>query len=277
MTANAGPSRDASAHCPDRYCQIGDVRLRYRDEGAGPAVLLVHGWTLDLEMWEPQVTALRGDFRVLRLDRRGHGLSGGLPDTSRDADDLAALCQHLGIARCGLVGMSQGARAALGFAAAFPHRVFALVLDGPPAIDSAESDDVPVREFQALARSSGMPAFRRAWARLPFMQLRTRAARAHALLAAMLERYPGHELLAAAAAAPAAMPDLARISAPALVLVGKHDSPSRLQAARALCARLPGAQCAVIADAGHLANLDQPARYTELCRAFLARHAEPGA
>jgi 3-oxoadipate enol-lactonase len=276
MTATAGP-RDIPADSPDRYCEIEGVRLRYRDEGAGPALLLVHGWTLDLEMWEPQVAALGRDFRVVRLDRRGHGLSAGLPDTHHDAADLAALCRHLGIERCSLIGMSQGARAVLGFASAAPARVTAVILDGPPAIDSGESDDVPVHEFQALARTCGMAAFRREWARLPFVQLRTADARAHALLAAMIERYAGHELLGRTAAGDAPEIHLEQIKAPVLILVGGHDSPSRLQAGRALAARLPQAQCFVVADAGHLPNLDQPARYNDLCRAFLARHAFAGA
>jgi 3-oxoadipate enol-lactonase len=277
MTATAGPSQVGTAtDALDRYCDVEGVRLRYRDEGAGPAVILVHGWTLDLEMWEPQVAALAGDFRLVRLDRRGHGLSGGLPDTTRDAFDLAALCRHLGLSRCSLVGMSQGARGVLGFASAAPERVSAMILDGPPGIDEGESDDVPVHEFQGLAQRSGMPAFRREWARLPFVQLRTRDARAHALLAAMIERYPGHELLETTAASAAPAVRLEAISLPVLILVGEHDSLSRAQAADFLCARLPDARRVVIADAGHLPNLDQPARYSDLCRAFLARHAARG-
>ncbi len=203
----------------------------------------------------------------MRLDRRGHGLSGGLPDTTQDAVDLAALCRHLGITRCSLIGMSQGARGVLGFASAAPHLVAAMILDGPPALESAESDDVPVAEFQALAQRAGMEAFRREWRRLPFVQLRTRDARAHALLAAMIERYPGsraageHRRDSRDGAAPRAA-----ISIPVLILLGEHDSPSRAQAADFLCAQLPRAQRVVIGDAGHLPNLDQPARYTDVCR-----------
>jgi 3-oxoadipate enol-lactonase len=274
MTATAGPSLAAPAADPlDRYCAVEGARLRYRDEGTGPAVILVHGWTLDLEMWEPQVALLRRDFRLVRLDRRGHGLSGGLPDAARDATDLAALCGHLGLARCGLIGMSQGARGVLGLASAWPGQVTAMVLDGPPGLESGDSDDVPVREFQALAQQSGMAAFRREWTGRPFVQLRSRDARAHALLAAMIERFPGHELLAAAATGPAPALHLETINVPVLILLGEHDSPARAQAADFLCARLPHAQRVVIGDAGHLPNLDQPARYSDLCRAFLARHA----
>jgi pimeloyl-ACP methyl ester carboxylesterase len=278
MNATAGPSPGSPAGAaPDRYFEAGGARLRYRDEGAGAAVILAHGWTLDLTMWEPQVAALRRDFRLVRLDRRGHGLSGGLPDSNQDATDLAALCAHLGITRCSLVGMSQGTRGVLALAATAPGLVTAMILDGPPALESGESDDVPVAQFRDLAQRAGMAAFRREWVRLPFVQLRSRDARAHALLAAMIERYPGHELLDAPGPPAAPSPSLPGLGVPTLVLVGEHDSASRAQAARFLCTQLPQARCVVIGDAGHLPNLDQPARYSDLCRAFLARHADRGA
>ena len=66
-----------------------------------------------------------------------------------------------------------------------------MILDGPPSVDTPDSEDVPLSELQDLLRTQGIAAFRRAWARAPFMQLRTGDARAHALLGAMLERYAG--------------------------------------------------------------------------------------
>ena len=71
-------------------------------------------------------------------------------------------------------------------------------------------------------------------------------------------------------------PPLAPIRTPTLILVGAHDAPSRLRAAELLAARLPVARCVVIDDAGHLPNLDKPARYSELCREFLLRHTPAG-
>jgi pimeloyl-ACP methyl ester carboxylesterase len=240
-------------------------------------VLMVHGWTLDLAMWEPQVEALRSHFRVVRLDRRGHGLSGGRADAARDAGDLRALCRHLGLEQVGLIGMSQGARGVLGFASAAPTEVSAMILDGPPSVETPDSEDVPLGELQELLRTQGIAAFRRAWARTPFMQLRTADARAHELVEAMLGRYAGHDLLGNTAAAGVPALPLAPLRTPTLVLVGAHDAPSRLNAAAQLAARLPAARLVVIADAGHLPNLDKPARYSELCREFLARHAPAGA
>lgn len=180
MTASAGPSQTAAADPLDRYCHVGGVRLRYRDEGTGPCVLLVHGWTLDLEMWEPQVAALRRDFRLVRLDRRGHGLSAGLPDTAGDAADLAALCRHLGIARCGLIGMSQGARGVLGFASTAPEQVTAMILDGPRYLMPARAMTCPSmssrrsRSKQAWPHSVASGAACRSCSCAPAMHARTR-------------------------------------------------------------------------------------------------------
>jgi hypothetical protein len=51
----------------DLYLEFDGARLRYRDEGHGPALVLVHGWTFDLDMWEFQADALTPDYRVVRL------------------------------------------------------------------------------------------------------------------------------------------------------------------------------------------------------------------
>src|SRR5882762_4877846 len=94
----------------DRFLEVTDARLRYRDEGAGRAIVLIHGWALDLDMWEPQVGDLSRNFRLIRFDRRGYGLSSGKPSLADDATDVQSLCRHLGVQRAALVGMSQGAR-----------------------------------------------------------------------------------------------------------------------------------------------------------------------
>jgi non-heme chloroperoxidase len=90
----------------------GDVHLRYEDVGAGPAVVLVHGWLLSRRGWDAQVRDLvEAGFRVGTYDRRGFGGSsqpwdGYEYDTF--ADDLAALIQHLGLDGLTLIGASSG-------------------------------------------------------------------------------------------------------------------------------------------------------------------------
>ena len=271
MTACAQVSARPT-YAADQFVLVNGARLRFRDEGRGPAVLLMHGWTLDLEMWDPQVAGLRDSFRLIRLDRRGHGLSGGTPAAERDGADLAAFCRHLQLRRVALLGMSQGVRGVLGFACAAPAAVDAVIVDGPPALDAAVDPDVPVERYAALARTQGIEAFRREWARHELMALRTRDPDMRSLLTAMIARYPGTDLRQPAISdAPAAV-NLHCVTAPALVLSGEHDLAGRRRAARQLAARLPDAELAVVPEAGHLPNLDSADTYNGLCRTFLTRH-----
>jgi pimeloyl-ACP methyl ester carboxylesterase len=197
-----------------------------------------------------------------------------MPAPERDSEDLAALCEHLGLTRVALLGMSQGARAVLGFAATAPQQVQALILDGPPALDSASDPEVPLDQYATLVQTHGIEAFRHEWARHALMQLHTRNHEARALLAAMIGRYPGDDLRQPAprAAVAAARFGLESLKVPALVLSGAHDLPGRRQAARELAARLPDAELAVIPGAGHLPNLDGPDAYNTLCQEFLTQH-----
>jgi 3-oxoadipate enol-lactonase len=264
----------STATAPDRYLTCGAVRLRYRDEGSGPALLLVHGWTLDLHMWDPQVAALRDSFRLVRLDRRGHGLSSGIATAHQDAADLATLCQQLQLNHVALLGMSQGARAVVEFAAAAGEQVRALILDGAPDLTRLHApEEVPIRHFRALMRRGDRDAFRLEWLTHPLMQLRSHDRRMHELLAEMVARYQGADLLGSTdiESTTPTPPDLQRIRQPTLVISGADDLPSRALAARHLVTLLPAAEAAVIANAAHLPNLDNPSRYNELCRSFLLR------
>jgi pimeloyl-ACP methyl ester carboxylesterase len=264
----------------DRYFTADGARLRYRDEGSGPPLLMVHGWTLDLEMWEPQIRALRDAFRLVRFDRRGFGLSSGRPSVVQDIADIGALCEHLAIERVALVGMSQGARAALGFALAAPARISCLILDGPPDYgrDPLPADDgVPLSDYRAVVRARGMAAFRREWAAHPLLSLRTRDPRMREILNAMIMRYPGNDLVepVMSIGAPAGSAPVDSIDVPVLVLTGDHDLPSRTQAANSLAEQLTHAERAVIPAAGHLPNLDNPQVYSAVVRTFLERFAVP--
>jgi pimeloyl-ACP methyl ester carboxylesterase len=267
---------DASAE--DRYLEIKGNRLRYRDEGGGPPVVLLHGWTLDLDMWEAQVAGLKDVFRIVRLDRRGFGLSSGHPGLAGDTEDLSALCRHLGLWRIALVGMSQGARAALHIARAIPALVSCLVLDGPPpdyeASESAD-DAMPFAFYRHLVRTTGIAAVRREWAQHPLAQLRTDDARAHELLARMIGRYPGSDLEESTSDAPLIAPSraLASIRVPTLVINGEFDLETRRSAAETLVRALPAAEHAIVPDAAHLPNLDNPHAYNATLRDFLLRHA----
>jgi 3-oxoadipate enol-lactonase len=262
----------------DRFLEVTDGRLRYRDEGTGPAILLIHGWSLDLDMWEPQVGDLSRTFRLIRFDRRGYGLSSGRPSLANDAADVQALCQHLGVQRAAFVGMSQGARVLHRLAGAISGSICCLVFDGAPDMrpgGDLTAHDVPLSEYAAVLRNEGIEALRRSWAAHPLTRLRTEDQTAHTLLSRMLRRYAATDLMIPAVEATeiSAPPRLEDIHVPALVLNGEFDLESRRLAGEALSRLLPRAERKVIPGAGHLANLDNPQSYNEILRRFLERYA----
>lgn len=266
----------------DQYLELAGARLRFRDEGRGPVVVLIHGWTLDLEMWEPQICALSASFRLIRFDRRGFGLSSGQPSLSCDLTDLQALLTHLQIERAALVGMSQGARVAIQAAALMPACVACIVLDGPPSdelTDAAGADALlPLDEYRQLVRTSGMEAFRRVWASHFYVRLRTADARVRELLKQIIARYPGRDLIGPVIDPPLAphTPWPARNALAVLLINGAFDSEHRLLASAALRRTLPGAEWLSVPDSGHLPNLDNPQAYNLALSKFLRKYLSPG-
>src|SRR5690606_30341056 len=66
--ASRGMARSVSGS-RDRFVEAPGARLRLRDDGSGPAVVLVHGWAWDLELWEPLLARLSAHCRLIRVDR----------------------------------------------------------------------------------------------------------------------------------------------------------------------------------------------------------------
>lgn len=240
---------------------------------AAPALLLLHGWTLDHRMWAPQMRAFAGERLALALDRRGFGASSAPADLSREAEDIAAVLDHFSVARAVIVGMSQAGRVALDFTLRYPERAAALVLQGAPLAGVMpgpdESETIPIVEYAALARAARLDEMKRRWLAHPLMRTHspaaTRAARA------MLDAYEGRDLAAISYPRDAEAHDLARIKAPALIITGALDPPWRRRASDALARALPEATRAEIAEAGHLCNLDRPEAYNAALAALLAR------
>jgi len=267
----------------DEYFRSGEARLRYRDEGAGPPLVLIHGWTLDLEVWNPQAAALGASFRIVRYDRRGFGLSEGAPGITADLEDLARLLDHLEIGAPTLVGLSQGARVALAHALRQPDRVAGLVLDGPPDEvgdpAAAGDEDFSIAEYRTLVRDRGVDAFRDSWRAHPLMRLYGSNPAAAELIGTMLARYPARDLQGPSAVPlpPVGPSVLARFAKPVLVVNGEFDTPIRRRAGEALARAMPLAERVVVPGAGHLPNLDNTNAYNEAIQAFLRRQTRVAA
>ena len=244
--------------------------------GDGPPLILLHGWTLDARMWQPQIAGLARGFMLVMPDRRGFGRSSAPPDLSLEAEDIARLGDFFKADRFHLAGLSQGASVALDTAARLGDRIAAVAVCGAPLpalVERAETLDLAL--YQRLALEGNLPAMRADWATHPLMQARSIAARD--ALAAMLADYDGRDLLS-----PSSLPDItpavaAALAMPCLALVGEHDTPWRRACASALAAAVPQGTSAVIADAGHVANLDNPAGFDARLSEFLFSVSQQGA
>ena len=251
------------------------AHLTYEVAGDGPAVVLIHGFGLDMRMWDPQAGPLADRFRVVRYDCRGFGASGpfdpAVPYTH--AGDLVALLDHLDIGEAVLAGLSFGGRVALQAALAVPDRVRGLalldaVLDGVPwDPESARALDEVVWRVQ----EAGVLAGREAWLAHPlFAAVRERPDLA-AALAAMVAAYPGQHWLGQDPHRETRRPlDLLEaVAGPALVAVGERDVPGFREMSAVLARRIPGAAYHVVAGAGHMVNMEQPAAVNDLLIGFL--------
>jgi pimeloyl-ACP methyl ester carboxylesterase len=262
----------------DAFVEIRGARLRVRTAGKGPAVLLIHGWTLDLDMWTQQFATLANRFRLIAFDRRGFGLSTGAPGIEHDLADIEQLLAELSLEQIAIVGMSQGARVALRWAMRFPHRTTCLVLDGPPRdlLAGGRTDgEIAFTVYRELVRSEGIEAFRRRWLDHPLMRLHTHDVRARTLLREMINRYPGHDLMADDTEPLPSVDDLSELELPVLVINGEHDSEARIGAGTDLARALSDVRLAVIPAAGHLANLDNPGAYNAALGEFLSSEYAP--
>lgn len=115
-----------------RFLTLQGMRVHYRDEGAGPTLVLLHGTASSLHTWEGWKQELQSNFRVVRLDLPGFGLTG--PNATHDysipqyVSFLNAFADSLGLTNFHLAGNSLGGEIAWHFALAHPERVQSLVL-----------------------------------------------------------------------------------------------------------------------------------------------------
>lgn len=260
--------------------------LHVEIDGAGPPLVLLHGFTGSARAWDEIAPHLLGSTRVVRVDLIGHGQSPSPPDPTRytldhAARDLAELLDRLGFERVDLLGYSMGGRVALHFAVEARHRLRRLILESasPGIEDAAErarraasDDDLAERILR-----DGLPAFVEEWERQPLLAPAPHVsaaarARQHAL---RLQNDPlglANSLRGMGTGQQLSLwSHLAGLELPVDLIVGQSDTRYCAVAQRMLTA-LPRAVLTVVPDAGHTVHLDQPAAFVKAVQCALSRN-----
>jgi pimeloyl-[acyl-carrier protein] methyl ester esterase len=257
-------------------------------EGSGPPLVMLHGWGLNLRVFDALAAALAREFEVIRIDLPGHGRS------EEPASLVAAGWSHAEVAElllaampphAHLLGWSLGAQFALEVAARAPERVASLVLvSATPRF--AAADDWPVGGSADVLGgfASQLRADWRGTVR-DFLDLQVRGSRNAGEALAELQRALtdqgecAPDVLARSLAllhAADLRGQLPVIPTPALVVAGQYDRVVHPLASQALAAALPSGDFVELPRCGHAPFLSHPAEFSASVRGFLQRNAESG-
>lgn len=265
------------------HAQVAGIPWAYRERGAGPAVVFLHGTLSNSHAFDPQLEALTDDFRCIAIDWPGHARSGFAPGgwTVGDlVEGLAEFLATLDLDRAALVGLSQGGAVALRVALAHPELVTALVIigagpDGPSA-EVAEglaelgrtlaTQTHPERlaslaPVQTAFHAPGWAARQPELARAELASMAGHPTDAYPLLTQIPGQYDN------------VLDQLPLIATPTLILWGEHDA--RRTWGGPMAAGIPQAELVVIPGAGHHSTLDAPSAVTAAVSDFLRAQLLP--
>ncbi len=255
-----------------RTCDLDDVRLHYREEGApgGSPVVFAHALGTDLRLWNQVVPLLPRGLRIIRFDMRGHGLSDCPPGPYtmgalvRDAERLL---DRLEVRDCTFVGLSIGGMIAQGLAVKRYDQVRALVLSNTAArIGTAHiwADRI------AAVEKGGIEAVAEAtlerWFPKPFRDSVQATVWRH-----LLTRQPAAGWMGCAAAISGTdfYTPTSGLTLPTLAIAGSEDGSTPPDLVRETAELIKGSRFHLIRGAGHLPPADRPEAFAEALTCFL--------
>jgi pimeloyl-ACP methyl ester carboxylesterase len=237
-----------------------------------PPVIFVHGVGSTATIWDYQLDAFGEDRFCAAIELRGNGTQKPDPDPSSItragyAQDVLAIADALELERFALVGCSLGGAVAFELWRRAPHRIASLLLLGAFARypDGERYAQQICEQARELADMRAFGELRAAKLGLPPRRLRE-----------TIEQYACKSVECFAAATRATWTGdylslLPTIDVPALVSYGERDAVAPRALSEQIASAIPGAQLAMVPEAGHVANADAPAAFNALLGSFLER------
>lgn len=254
-----------------------DLKAQIDGPDEGEPLLLAGSLGTTLAMWEPQLSELARAHRLIRFDHRGHGQSPVPPGPYAIGDlgaDVLALMDRLGLERASYVGLSLGGMVGQWLAINAPERIARLILiSTSPHMPPPEG----WQERAAAVRAAGTTAavadgVLGRWFTPEFAEARPEVV---ARYLEMVSAAPpeGYASCCEAIADLDLRAELARVSAPTLVLVGAQDPSTPPAHAKTIVSAVPGARLEVLDPGAHLLNVEREAEVTALIRDHMERPA----
>lgn len=257
------------------HTQVNNITIGYSDHGGGLPIVYLHAFPLNRTMWATQERLLSSQFRIITIDLRGHGESDAPLwhyTLEQSADDVRALLDHLEIQQALFVGLSMGGYILFAFYRKFAARVKGLILaDTKAQADTEEGKNVRFQLAQ-IAYKKGPSAI--ADVMIPKLlspaTIQTNPDLVHQVRG-MIE---GNQIsgiagdLMAMADRPDSVPLLSQIKCPTQIIVGELDQATPPSDARLMAEHIPHARLAIIPNAAHLSNLEQPKAFNQIVAAF---------
>lgn len=261
---------------------VNNIRLSVEVRRAGPALLLLHGFTGNCTTWVPHSEIWR-EFTTIAVDLLGHSRSDCPADPDRYrmkhcVADLLTLLDHLDIRQTAVLGYSMGGRVALNLALHAPERLWALVLESAsPGIANTVEREARRNSDAALAEAieqDGIMAFVDRWQALPLFA--TQACLPASVREALRRQRLGNNprgLANSLRGLGAGMQEpvlqrLEHVQIPALLLAGAQDTKYCALAAQ-MAAALPDNRLCIVPESGHAIHLEQPAVFSDTVQRFL--------
>ena len=264
-----------------RFLVVDGLRTHYRDRGAGPTIVLLHGSNSSLFAWEGWTPELTTDHRVIALDLPGHGLTGPDLRARYQADQMAEFVERfavaLGLDHFVLIGNSMGGNVAWRYALAHPERIDRLIL-----VDAAGLPREEPRPFGFRMFASPVIGDLARWFSPRFLiarSLRDTYGDPARVTDAQIDLYEDLLLRAgnreatrarfAGFVEDGAHSRLPELHTPTLILWGSRDRWILPKYGERLHAAIPGSELVVLDGVGHVSMEEDPARSVAAVRAFL--------
>ncbi len=253
------------------------IQINYEIEGEGPWLVLSHSLACSIGMWDEQALALRGRYRVLRFDTRGHGASDA-PGTAYTleqlADDLHGLLAALKVERPHFAGLSMGGMIGMTYALKYPGVFRSLVLCDTSSRIPKEAGPLWADRIR-IAQTQGMeplvePTLKR-WFTEPFLAKRPPLIER---VATMIRSTPPAGYAGCCHAIPKidVTDRLHEIDCPVQIIVGEQDAGTPVAMSQAIHQAVPGSELVILPNASHLSNLEQPEAFNRALSGFLSQH-----